>query len=61
MPGPATQFAMQGLAVTSVAKAQFLKEAGMGLGMGLGLGIWGVLGLAAAGGLYLAYRKYRAA
>ncbi len=72
MPGPASQFALtaggggaakgalggKALAATSVAKAQFLKEAGMGLGLGLGLGLWTTVGLGlAAGGFYLAFKK----
>ncbi len=42
--------------LTAVAKAQFIKEAGMGLGMGLGLGAWLALGASVAG--WWAWRQW---
>ena len=45
------------LSIATVAKAQFIKEAGMGLGMGLGLGIWMAVGAMAAGVAYWAWKK----
>ncbi|WP_041641053.1 hypothetical protein [Magnetococcus marinus] len=43
------------LSIATVAKAQFIKEAGLGLGMGLGLGAWLALGLSVAA--WIAWRK----
>jgi hypothetical protein len=43
--------AMAKTTVASVAKAQFIKEAGMGLGMGLGIGLWLSIGLVGVAGV----------
>ncbi|MBF0448787.1 MAG: hypothetical protein HQL67_11345 [Magnetococcales bacterium] len=45
------------LSMVTVAKAQFIKEAGMGLGMGLGLGMWMAVGAVAAGAAYWMWKK----
>ncbi|WP_085440074.1 hypothetical protein [Magnetofaba australis] len=43
------------VSIASVAKAQFIKEAGMGLGMGLGMGAWLGIGALVA---WLAWRQF---
>lgn len=47
--GAGTLTTKGGVTLASVAKAQFIKEAGLGLGMGLGMGAMGVAGAALLG------------
>ncbi|MBF0133028.1 MAG: hypothetical protein HQL75_10640 [Magnetococcales bacterium] len=48
--------AKSALSLATVAKAQFIKEAGLGLGMGLGMGAFLALGSVVVG--WILWRKY---